>query len=94
MERLIEKIENLKKELNNAEQVKIVQELNNKIKKNKKLLDKIELYNQTRKEDLKEEIYSDNLYKEYKQAETELNILILEINSRLKKINNKGKCNI
>lgn len=94
MEKLLEKIEILKKELNNTEQVKNIQKLNLQIKENKKLLNKIQIYNQTRKELLRQEILSDNLYKEYKVAETELNILILQINSKLNKINNKGKCNI
>ena len=58
------------------------------------LSNKIKLYNQTKKESLKEEITSNELYKEYKKAETELNILILQINSKLKKISNKGKCGI
>lgn len=94
MEKLLEKIELLKKELNNTEQVKNIQKLNLQIKENKKLLNKIQIYNQTRKELLRQEILSDNLYKKYKVAETELNILILQINSKLNKINNKGKCNI
>ena len=94
MEKLLEKIEILKKELNNTKQVKNIQKLNLQIKENKQLLNKIQIYNQTRKELLRQEILSDSLYKEYKVAETELNILILQINSKLKKINNKGKCNI
>lgn len=94
MEKLIEKIEILKESLNETNQVKTIKELNNKIKKNKELLDKIEKYNQTRKEELKKDIYTIGVFQEYKKAETELNILILEINAKLKKINNKGKCNI
>ena len=66
MEELIEKIEKLKKELDNTEQV----------------------------QKIKEEIYKNNLYQEYKKSETELNILILQINNELKKINNKGKCGL
>ena len=36
----------------------------------------------------------ETLYKEYKEAETNLNILILKINKELKKINSKGKCGL
>lgn len=92
MEELIEKIEALKVCLDNTEEVKSIKSLNLKVIENKELSNKIKLYNQTKKESLKEEITSNELYKEYKKAETELNILILQINSKLKKISNKGKC--
>lgn len=94
MEELIEKIEALKMCLDNTEEVKNIKSLNLKVIENKELLNKIKLYNQTKKESLKEEITSNELYKEYKKAETELNILILQINSKLKKISKKGKCGI
>ncbi len=94
MEELLEKVANLKKELDNTKEVKEIIRLNNQIKNNQALLNKIKQYQETRKESLKEEIYSNELYQEYKTAETNLNILILEINSKLKKITNKGKCNI
>ena len=57
MEKLIEKVEELKKYLNNTPQIQNIIKLNRKIKENKELLDKIEKYNQTRKEELKQEIY-------------------------------------
>lgn len=94
MEELLEKMDNLKKELDNTKEVKEFIYLNNQVKNNKELLNKIKQYQETKKESLKEEIYSIELYREYKRAETNLNILILEINSKLKKITNKGKCNI
>ena len=37
-------------------------------------------------------VFSRELFKEYKEYETDINILILDINSRLKQINDKGKC--
>lgn len=94
MEKLLEKISILKEELDQTTQVKNIQALNIKLKQNKQLMDKIALYSQTRKESIKEEIYSDELFQQYKKAETELNVLVLEVNSKLKKINSKGKCNI
>lgn len=94
MEKIIEKVEVLKSYLNDTPQIQEIIKLNRKIKENKELLDKIEKYNQTRKEELKQEIYMIELFQEYKKAETELNILILEINAALKKINDKGKCKI
>ena len=94
MEKIIEKVEVLKSYLNDTPQIQEIIKLNRKIKENKELLDKIEKYNQTRKEELKQEIYMIELFQENKKAETELNILILEINAALKKINDKGKCKI
>ena len=94
MEKIIEKVEVLKSYLNDTPLIQEIIKLNRKIKENKELLDKIEKYNQTRKEELKQEIYMIELFQEYKKAETELNILILEINAALKKINDKGKCKI
>ena len=94
MEKLIEKVETLKKHLDDTEQIQTIINLNRKIKNNKELLDKIEKYNQTRKEEIKQDIYMIELFQEYKKAETELNILILELNTKLKKINSKGKCTI
>ena len=94
MEKLLEKIENLKQELNKKEEIQEIKKLNLQLKEHEQLLNKIKLYNQTRKEQLKDEIYTDEIYQQYKAAETNLNILILEINAKLKKINSKGKCNI
>ena len=84
MEKLIEKIDKLKKELDTSKEVKDVKLLRKKIQENKELITKIDLYNQTRKEQLKKEIYSNSDYIKYKEAETNLNILILELNSKLK----------
>lgn len=94
MEKLLEKIENLKEELNKKEEIQEIKKLNLQLKEHEQILNKIKLYNQTRKESLKDEIYAEEIYQQYKLAETNLNILILEINTKLKKINSKGKCNI
>ena len=89
MEELLEKVAMLKESLNNTSEVK-----NKKNNKCTSLQEKIKKYQETKDEKLKEEIYSNSLYKKYKQAETELNILILRINKELKKINSKGKCGL
>lgn len=94
MEELYEKIDILKKELSKTNQVRKIRKLNKKIKDNQELQNKIKKYHETLDENIKKEIYQNNLFKEYKQSETELNILILEINNKLKKITNKGKCNL
>lgn len=94
MEKLIEQVEILKKSLDNTTEVKNIIILNKKIKDSKELQKKINEYKERLNNNLKEEIYNDSLYKEYKEAETNLNILILKINKELKKINSKGKCGL
>lgn len=94
MEKLIEQVEILKKSLDNTTEVKNIIILNKKIKDSKELQEKINKYKERLNNNLKEEIYNDSLYKEYKEAETNLNILILKINKELKKINSKGKCGL
>ena len=84
----------LKKSLDNTTEVKNIIILNKKIKDSKELQEKINEYKERLNNNLKEEIYNDSLYKEYKEAETNLNILILKINKELKKINSKGKCGL
>ena len=80
MEKLIEQVEILKKSLDNTTEVKNIIILNKKIKDSKELQEKINKYKERLNNNLKEEIYNDSLYKEYKEAETNLNILILKIN--------------
>lgn len=94
MEKLIEQVEILKKSLDNTTEVKNIIILNKEIKDSKELQEKINKYKERLNNNLKEEIYNDSLYKEYKEAETNLNILILKINKELKKINSKGKCGL
>lgn len=94
MEKLIEQVEILRKSLDNTTEVKNIIILNKKIKDSKELQEKINKYKERLNNNLKEEIYNDSLYKEYKEAETNLNILILKINKELKKINSKGKCGL
>ncbi len=92
MEELIEKVEALKEELNENASVKKIKELNEKLEKDKELLKNIEKYQYTKDINLKNKIMNNNLFKEYKEEETKINFIILEINKRLKQINNKGKC--
>lgn len=92
MEELIEKVEALKEKLNENVSVKKIKELNKKLEKDKELLKDIEKYQYTKDTNLKNKIMNNDLFKEYKEEETEINFIILEINKRLKQINNKGKC--
>ena len=92
MNELIEKVENLKLVLDESKEVKDIKKINKEIMKDKKLLSLIEKYNTTFDEKIKEEIINHPLFRDYKEKETDLNILILSINKKLKELNSKGKC--
>ena len=92
MEELLDKIDNLKESLNKEETILVIRELNKKIKLDNKLLKLIEDYNNKPSKELKNEIYNNELYRKYKESETDINLLIMSINSKLKEISNRGKC--
>lgn len=92
MEELIEKIDILKKSLDQEIVVQEIKELNKKVKNDDKLLSLIKNYRITKDENIKKQIIENALFKEYKEKETEINLLILELNKRLKEITKKDKC--
>ena len=94
MEELYIKLDNLKLALDETKTIQEIKRLTKKISKNKELLELIEKYNYTQDERIKEKIISNEEFMEYKQQETELNLLILEINQELKKITKKDKCGL
>ena len=94
METLIEKVNELKDALSNAEEVLDIKELNKEIKKDKKLLELLNEYHLYPRESLKKQILDNELFRKYKEKETDLNILILKINSELKQITKKDKCGL
>lgn len=94
MEELYEKIDNLKKTLDETSTIKEIKRLTKEISKNKELIELIEKYRYTQDERIKNQIISNEQFKEYKHQETELNFLILEINQELKKITKKDKCDL
>lgn len=94
MNELIEKVDNLKQSISKLDKIKEIKELNKEIIKDKELLKQIEEYNRTQDEKIKQEIVNNSLFKKYKVLETDINVLILEINSKLKQINDKGKCGV
>lgn len=91
MNELIEKVEELKKSLDELDEVKDLKKINSEIIKDKELLKNIEKYNETQDEKIKEKIINHKLFREYKHKETECNLLIMEINKHLKEINNRNK---
>lgn len=94
METLIEKVNELKDSLSNTKEVLDIKELNKEIKKDKKLLELLNEYHLYPREDLKKQILDNDLFRKYKEKETDLNILILKINSELKQITKKDKCGL
>lgn len=94
METLIEKINELKDSLSNTKEVLDIKELNQEIKKDKKLLGLLNEYHLYPREDLKKQILDNELFRKYKEKEIDLNILILKINSELKQITKKDKCGL
>lgn len=94
METLYKKIDNLKSILDETECVREIKRLYKEIQKDKNLINLIDKYNYTKDERLKEEILKNNLFREYKHQEAQLNFLILEINQKLKKISKKDKCGL
>ena len=63
-----------------------------KIKDDKKLQELLNEYHVSKNESIKEEILENDLFREYKSKETDLNILIMSINQKLKTINNERRC--
>ena len=94
METLIEKVNELKDALSNTKEALDIKELNKEIKKDKKLLELLSEYHLYPRESLKKQILDNELFRKYKEKETDLNILILKINSELKQITKKDKCGL
>ena len=80
MEELIEKVENLKKELDKTKEVKKIKELNLRIKDEDELINNIKMYQMYPDKKLREKIINNSFYREYKHSEVELNFMILNIN--------------
>ena len=91
MNELIDKVEELKEEIDSLDEIIELKELNEKIMLDKDLLKDIEEYNKTQDENIKERIINNKLFREYKHNETNCNLLIMEINQKLKEINNRNK---
>lgn len=88
----MELVDNLKKELDKKDEIIDIKKYNKIISCDKELLKDIEEYNKTMDSSIKNKIVSNENFNLYKEKETNLNFLILEINSKLKKINIKKDC--
>lgn len=79
-------------ELNRLETIKALENDIINIKSNKELVEKIKKYHLSPNQDLKLDIYSYKEIKDYKNKETNLNLLIMEINKYLNKIKKDKGC--
>ena len=92
MEEVYEKLHKLENELDNLSLFKDLKEAYEEVNNNKELVSKIEKYNITKDNSLRLEIYNYEEIKKYKKLENEVNLLILKINNKLKRINNERSC--
>ena len=94
MNEVYEKIYELEEYIDSLSIFKKMDDALNNIKNNKELTKKIEAYHQKEDERLKKEIYLDKDFYNYKQLETEVNLLIVRINQKLRKEFNGKGCNL
>ncbi len=92
MEELIEKLEQLKKEISSLDIVEELQKRKDEVMNDSSLVEKIEEYKKHPKESLKKEIISSPSFLAYKEMETEIDLLILKLNQEFKKIRKKYDC--
>ena len=63
-----------------------------KRKRYKNLQELLKEYEYNKTDSIKEQIIENELFQKYKEKEIDLNILIMEINKKLKTISKKGSC--
>lgn len=90
----MKELDNLIDTLEKNKHIKRIKELNLKVLEDKELTKLIKEYQETNNSNIKEKIMSNNLFKEYKVEETEINLIIMNINTKLKKITGSKECNL
>lgn len=86
MDELYHKIDLVKEELDHLPIFKEMEKLEIEIRKKKELVEKIQKYNAYPSDKLRLDIYSYEEIRKYKEKETELNLIILNINKRIKEV--------
>lgn len=94
MEELITKMEKFKNYLEKDEIIKETKEVLEKINNDKELIKLIEEYKSKPVDELKYKIYNNKNYRRYKELENDINIMILQINNKLKEITSKDQCSL
>ena len=92
MEELIEKLENLKKSVYDTQEVQEYLQAKSALFSDKLLIDKLEMYHENFDIKLKKEIIKSPSFLAYKEKETAVNLLILEINQEFRKIRGNYHC--
>ena len=92
MEELYNKVNNLISKLDDNDLDKEIRDLTIQVSNDKDLIKLLDEYKITKDESLKRKILSNELFQRYKSKETDLNILIMSVNQKLKAINNERSC--
>ena len=92
MDELNERLEQLKQEISKTDVVLELQNKKEEIFNDKMLVERLEKYHKNPSDKQKKEIVASPSFLAYKELETELNLMILDINQKLKKIKGKYSC--
>ncbi len=92
MNELLDKLDNLKDELDASSMVMDIRSLLKRIEEDTELSSMLKDYQVRPNDELKNKILESDLFQEYKIKETVLNLFIMEVNQRLGKITKKGGC--
>ena len=92
MKELMNRVDNLTKELDSSTLMSSLQDALKEVKKDKKLMSLLEEYSYYPTEKIKKKILENDTFQKYKVQETELNLFIMEMNHKLKIISDKGSC--
>ncbi len=92
MNELLDKLDNLKNELDSSTLVVDIKKCLDKVNNDKELSKLLEEYKVYPNDIIKSKILENKTFQEFKIKETELNLFIMEMNSKLKTISKKGSC--
>mgnify|MGYP002853908749 CR=1 FL=1 len=90
----MEKTDNLIKLIDSMKEIQDMKKKKKEVLEDKEFLKKLEEYKTNPTEELKEEILKNKMYREYLKTETDINILIMAINQKLKEIKEEGQCDL
>ena len=92
MNELLDRLDNLKNELDSSTLVIDLKKCLDKVKKDKELSKLLDEYKVYPNDKTKTKILENKTFQEFKIKETDLNLFIMEMNSKLKTISKKGSC--
>lgn len=92
MKELVCKVNNIIDIIDKLDCVVDIKKINEKIYSDKELMSLLNEYQTYPNEKLKNKIISNSLFQEYKEKEIDINILIMEINQKIKMISSERSC--